>query len=335
MKKERKHLALPVAALLMGVLLAGCGKAEPDPNSGVYEGTKATMMGITMEISEVYENGVSFDIRDGGKCVCNLDGETAKLKWTRDGNSIHFEGGGVDLNGTIGGGDLLIENMMDMGIDLQLHCDDLLHADLESEGGSDNSSGSVLKRLKDAKEGKDVYGGSGSTASASPSNDDINDTEQDSGEVNSGEDGDAMSLVNPDYKNVKGDTYEIEGIRLLQPSGWNCFEESDNSVRMMVGATSKDDYLSKSSAVIEWHPNASGSIDTSNYGEPTDVYADFGDLHYKGASGSIPGGWFGLMMIAEHNDGYILVTVTAPSDDSSIDVTSPEFSAILASVETK
>jgi len=41
------------------------------------------------------------------------------------------------------------------------------------------------------------------------------------------------------------------------------------------------------------------------------------------------------MMIAEHDDGYILVTVTAPSDDSSIDVTSPEFSAILASVETK
>ena len=157
MKKERKHFVLPIAAVLLSLLITGCGKAEPDPNSGVYEGTQATMMGITMDVSEVYENGVSFDIQDGGKCVCNLDGETAKLKWTREGNSIHFEGGGVELDGTIGGGDLLIENMMDMGIDLQLHCNDLLHADLEGEDGNEKSSGSVLARLKDAKAGKNVY----------------------------------------------------------------------------------------------------------------------------------------------------------------------------------
>ncbi len=93
--------------------------------------------------------------------------------------------------------------------------------------------------------------------------------------------------------------------------------------------------MEKSSAVIEWHPNATGSIDTSNYGEPVSLDADFGNLHYKGASGSIPGGWFGAMMIAEHDDGYILVTITAPADDESINVTSPEFSAILASIETK
>ena len=82
MKKERKHLALTVAVLMLGVMLTGCGKAEPDPNSGVYEGTKGTMMGMTLSVDEVYKNGVTFDIQDGGKCVCNLDGENVKLKWT-------------------------------------------------------------------------------------------------------------------------------------------------------------------------------------------------------------------------------------------------------------
>ena len=99
MKKVRKNFGMAVILVLILGLLSGCGKGEPDPNSGVYEGTTATMMGMTMDVSEVYENGVTFDLQDGGKCVANLDGEEVKLKWSTDGDKIHIEGGGVELDG--------------------------------------------------------------------------------------------------------------------------------------------------------------------------------------------------------------------------------------------
>jgi len=176
MKKAGKLMALLTAALMVVGMLAGCGKPDPDPNSGVYEAVTGQMMGMTVSVEEIYENGVSFDLQDGGKCVANLDGETFKIKWSTEGNKVHIEGQGVDLNGTIGGGDMTLENMMDMGLDMTFHCDELTHAgetDGEKSSAKDKSedagamSGSVLGRLKDAKNGVDVYGGSGSSDATS------------------------------------------------------------------------------------------------------------------------------------------------------------------------
>ena len=102
----------------------------------------------------------------------------------------------------------------------------------------------------------------------------------------------------------------------------------------MKGSTSKDDFMGKASLVIEWHPGASGTIDTSNYSEPTDIEMNFGDLVYKGQTGMIPGGWAAMMVKADHEDGYILATVTSPADDDSIGVYNEDFQAVLASVTT-
>lgn len=168
MKNVQRKMTLIMTCVMLGGMLTACGKAEPDPNSGLYEAVSATMMGMEIDISDVYEDGVSFDLQDGGKCIANMDGETAKIKWTTDGDSIHIEGGGVELDGTIGGGDMTLVNMMDMGMDMKFHCDELLHSELEDEGGKSsddidksdkggNASGGVLKRLKDAKAGENVY----------------------------------------------------------------------------------------------------------------------------------------------------------------------------------
>ena len=189
MKKVQKIIALLTTGVLFAGMLAGCGKPDPDPNSGVYEAVSATMMGMEIDVTDVYENGVSFDLQDGGKCIANMDGETAKIKWSTDGDSIHIEGGGVELDGTIGGGDMTLVNMMDMGMDMTFHCDELLHSGLDSEEASDkdkdsgkdkksdkekssdkSTSGGVLERLRDAKNGKNVYGQS---ASGTSSSDDI------------------------------------------------------------------------------------------------------------------------------------------------------------------
>ena len=228
MKKVKTYLMLQAATVLFAGLLAGCGKADPDPNSGLYEGVSATMMGMTMDIAEVYENGVTFDMQDGGKCVANLDGETVKLKWTTDGDSLHLEGGGVELDGTIGGGDMTIVNVMDMGMDMELHCDKLLHSDIADEDADEDesddkdissgkpASGSVLQRLKDAKSGKAVYISKGSSDSVFSWTDDededddwgFDDSDSDEDE-NGGGPGIWAEFDPDDYKSDDDDDLEI------------------------------------------------------------------------------------------------------------------------------
>ena len=130
-------------SVMIAGILGGCGKPDPDPDSGLYEAVSASMSGVTIGVSDIYENGMSFDLQDGGKCIATIDGETDKMKWSSDGGSVHIEGGGVELDGTIGGGDMTLENIMDTGLDMKFHCDHLLHGD------------SILERLKDAKNAHD------------------------------------------------------------------------------------------------------------------------------------------------------------------------------------
>ena len=357
MKTVKRHLVSAVVGILAAGMLIGCGKGDPDPNSGLYEGTKATMMGMTMNVSEVYENGVTFDIQDGGKCVCNLDGDKVKLKWTRDGNTIHFEGGGVELNGTIGGGDMLIENMMDMGMDLELHCSELLHADLANEDGKSsdkdsNTSGSVLARLKDAKAGKSVY--------TTSSDQDARDVafwgdpdfkfEEGSGEtevieygddanfdeLTNGEGGiDGSLFINPEYENVSGKEFTGGRITVKVPEGWEAFDVSNDHIRVIKGGSSPDDYMSKASIQIEWHDNASGSIDSSNMEDPVSFTGlKLGQHNYTGVSGTVPGNWTSYMMIDQQGEGYFLVTLSLP-EDSDVYMLDSDVQAIMASVDVK
>ncbi len=336
MKKVQKFLTLLMTGVLIAGMLTGCGKADPDPNSGVYEGVKATMMGMTMDVSEVYENGVTFDLQDGGKCVCNLDGETVKLKWSTEGNRIHIEGGGVELDGTVGNGDMFIENMMDMGMDLELHCDELLHPELGgAEGSSDNDalSGSVLQRLKDAKEGKDVYGTSSSSGGDS---DEVSAGSGDEESEGFTVDGDKLSgefFLNPEYESVTGDKFEGGGISIIVPDGWSAFEMDEDSVRVIKGGSSKDDYMSNASILIEWHGDSTGTLDSGNMEEPIEFAGlKLGDHNYNGVYGTVPGDWTSYMMTDEYEDGYLFVTLSLPPD-SDVYILDADVQAIMASAE--
>lgn len=360
MKRVSKILGMSLAFVLFAGVLTGCGKADPDPNSGLYEAVSATMMGMEIDVTDVYENGVSFDLQDGGKCIANMDGETAKIKWSTDGDSIHIEGGGVELDGTIGGGDMTLVNMMDMGMDMKFHCDELLHSDLADgdEGSSDDdssekpaASGGVLKRLKDAKEGKDVYG---SASSSSDSDDDLwgdlDDEEGDSGSdepevIENDDDSDVSGLMtedgaiegdiflNPDYENISGKEFTGEEINVSVPDGWAAFEASDGTVRVIKGGSSMDDYLSNASVVAEWHEDATGKLDTSNMEEPIGIsHFKLGDHDYNGAYGTVPGDWTSYMFIDEYEDGYLLVTLSLPAD-SDVFLLDADVQAIMASVE--
>ena len=151
----REYVILTAMSIIVFMLMiSGCGKKEPDPDSGVYRGVSAQMMGVSMSIDDLYEGGVSFELKDGGKGTCTLDGTDYRIKWTLDGNTFHAEGGGAEFDGTLSNGVMELEDLLGMGIDMTFICDELY--DGTSDSGSP-SDGGVLERLKDAKSGEDVY----------------------------------------------------------------------------------------------------------------------------------------------------------------------------------
>lgn len=341
-KRIKEKIVCPVIMASMIVsLLAGCGKAEPDPNSGVYEGTKAIVMGTAMNIDEFYDGPVTFDIQDGGKCVCDLNGEKSTVKWTREGDKIRFEDDGVELEGTIGGGNLTIINLMDTGVDLELHCDNLLHPEMAGEEGSEKSS--VLARLKDAKSGKNVYSGAASapaataTDTASTEASSAEGTGKNDGSITVNEDGsmDGELFLNPDYESVTGKKFEGAKINVTVPDGWAAFDVSNGHICVIKGGSSPDDYMSNASIQVEWHADSTGSIDPFNMEDPVKFSGlKLGQHNYNGVYGTVPGNWSSYMMIDQSDKGYFLVTLSLP-ENSDVYILDSDVQAIMASVEAK
>ena len=120
----KRTLALALA-LAMTLLLAACGGSPAtDPNAGLYEAVSAEMMGITINVADVFENGFSLELKPGGKASFNYDGKSYRMKWTLDGTAFHAEGGGAELDGTLAEGVMLLQNVQGSGVNIKLVCAD-------------------------------------------------------------------------------------------------------------------------------------------------------------------------------------------------------------------
>lgn len=160
MNKMRKQFGIMLGMVMMLSALIGCGSSEPDPNSGLYEAQSAEMFGMSMDITDLFENGVTIELQDGGKAILNMNGEDGKMEWTLEGDKFHAEGGGAELDGTLSDGVLYLEDMLGMGVNMQLVCEDLANGSGASDGENKEkkpASGSVLDRLKDVQNGETVY----------------------------------------------------------------------------------------------------------------------------------------------------------------------------------
>ncbi len=111
-----------LAIILLIVLIArGCGggSASPDdPNLGLYNAATAEMFGMEMDVSSVWEDGVSIELKAKDKCVFEIDGKKYNIKWTLDGTNINVKGKGLDCDGTLEQGVLVLNDVMDSGIKL-------------------------------------------------------------------------------------------------------------------------------------------------------------------------------------------------------------------------
>ena len=137
--------------LLMVLLVKGCTGAVKDafdPNLGVYNATTAEMYGMTVSVTDLWENGVSIELKAKDKCVFNIDGEKYNIKWTLDGTDINVKGKGLNCDGTLNQGTLVLEDVLGMGVNITF----------QKEGGfSDNMLDGNGMTSSDGEIGEDGY----------------------------------------------------------------------------------------------------------------------------------------------------------------------------------
>ena len=92
--------------------------AADDGVLGVYYADKAVAYGMDVAISTIWENGYSLELQEDGKCIATFDGSTSEAAWKLEGEIFTLSEDGIDLTGTLSGGVLIFENIMDTGVDI-------------------------------------------------------------------------------------------------------------------------------------------------------------------------------------------------------------------------
>ena len=115
----KKYFTL-LLVLALVLVLFGCASGEPDPNVGVYEAVSGEAQGISVRIDSVFSGGFSIELKSGGKAVLRTGGEEYNLKWSVDGTSLRIEAADTDLAGSVSDGTMVLENVLDSGVNLTL-----------------------------------------------------------------------------------------------------------------------------------------------------------------------------------------------------------------------
>ena len=103
-----KRLACFVLILALLLALAACG-GEPDPNAGVYKATTAEMSGISLDVNSVYDGGLSFELKDGGKAIMTMGGSDYNLRWKLEGDAVTIIASDTELTGTLADGTMVLD----------------------------------------------------------------------------------------------------------------------------------------------------------------------------------------------------------------------------------
>ena len=102
-----KGLTCFVLILAMLLALAACG-GEPDPNVGVYVAETAEMSGISISVDAVFDGGLTFNLKDGGRAVMTTGGQDYNLRWALDGEDLTITAADGEYTGTLADGTMVL-----------------------------------------------------------------------------------------------------------------------------------------------------------------------------------------------------------------------------------
>ncbi len=119
-------IGIAVVVLLI-VLIVGMlsGGGSDDPNVGVWNAQEITMMGMTMDPTDIYPEGITLEIKNSSKCILTLDGESFNSDYEIDGSTFTLTQRGDEFSGTIQGNVITITNLLDMGLDIKFVKEDM------------------------------------------------------------------------------------------------------------------------------------------------------------------------------------------------------------------
>ena len=113
-----KKLIAILLTLVMLLSLAACGgETAEDPNAGKYLGTTAKALGMTMPMTDIYEGETWLELKSGGKGTIMLDGDSFSMKWSLEGNAFTLTVDGVECDGTLENG-VIVMDLMNMGVEM-------------------------------------------------------------------------------------------------------------------------------------------------------------------------------------------------------------------------
>lgn len=119
MMKKSSVLALFLTLGLAVSVLSGCGGSNVRADQeleGKYIAVLGEMWGISMSGDDL--DGFAFDLQSGGKAVMTIDGDSHKVKWQNDDDTITITIDSENMVGTRGTDSFKVENILDMGMDI-------------------------------------------------------------------------------------------------------------------------------------------------------------------------------------------------------------------------
>ncbi len=116
MKKIKGILSLVVVMMIAVTLIAGCGGGKATGYEGKYVSVSGEMMGVELTGEDV--EGWSIELKNGGKGTIELEGEKGNIDWSVEGEAITIKVEGEEMTGTIGDGNIVIDDVLGSGMKL-------------------------------------------------------------------------------------------------------------------------------------------------------------------------------------------------------------------------
>ncbi len=114
MKKLHSLIAM---LLLCTILFTACGGGAGE-DAIIYEGTEISMLGVSVPPEEISDGGITLALDDNGNATLTLDGEDYNCEWETSGTRFTLTQGSDEFKGTMEDGVVVIENLLDSGMDI-------------------------------------------------------------------------------------------------------------------------------------------------------------------------------------------------------------------------